>query len=153
MQTVATDDGAIDNATFTEDPEIRRLEEELRLNEHRMNALEIVEVKERIAALRRARDLIDWEKGRNGRMQVRGDVRRAAGADSVELANDIEKPRRTAERTVVGKDAATMVAPAKSTKNSKVVRDATLSDSVEDRRRFVGRRWRLRGRFSWRSCC
>ena len=98
-----------------------------------MNALEIVEVKERIAALRRARDLIDWEKGRNGRMQVRGDVRRAAGADSVEPANDIEKPRRTAERTVVGKDAATMVAPAKSTKNSKVVRDATLSDSVEDR--------------------
>jgi S-DNA-T family DNA segregation ATPase FtsK/SpoIIIE len=66
-------------------------------------------------------------------MQVRGDVRRAAGADSVEPANDIEKPRRTAERTVVGKDAATMVAPAKSTKNSKVVRDATLSDSVEDR--------------------
>ena len=133
MQTVAMDNGAIDNATFTEDPEIRRLEEELRLNEHRMNALEIVEVKERIAALRRARDLIDWEKGRNGRMQVRGDVRRAAGADSVEPANDIEKPRRTAERTVVGKDAATMVAPAKSTKNSKVVRDATLSDSVEDR--------------------
>ena len=133
MQTVAMDNGVVDNATFTEDPEIRRLEEELRLNEHRMNALEIVEIKERIAALRRARDLIDWEKGRNGRMQVRGDVRRAAGADSVEPANDIEKPRRTAERTVVGKDAATMVAPAKSTKNSKVVRDATLSDSVEDR--------------------
>ncbi|MBP5768170.1 MAG: DNA translocase FtsK [Fibrobacter sp.] len=133
MQTVAMDNGVVDNATFTEDPEIRRLEEELRLNEHRMNALEIVEIKERIAALRRARDLIDWEKGRNGRMQVRGDVRRAAGADSVEPANDIEKPRRTAERTVVGKDAATMVAPAKSTKNSKAVRDATLSDSVEDR--------------------
>ena len=133
MQTVAMDNGVVDNATFTEDPEIRRLEEELRLNEHRMNALEIVEIKERIAALRRARDLIDWEKGRNGRMQVRGDVRRAAGADSVEPANDIEKPRRTAERTVVGKDAATMVAPAKSTKNSKVVRGATLSDSVEDR--------------------
>lgn len=59
-----------------EDPEIRRLEEYLRLNERNMNALEIVEVKEKIAALRRARDLIAWEKGHKGRMQVRGDVRR-----------------------------------------------------------------------------
>ena len=63
-----------------EDPEIRRLEEELRLNERHMNALQILEIKERIGALRRARDLIDWEKGHRGRMQVKGDVRRAAGA-------------------------------------------------------------------------
>jgi len=119
MQTVARDD------SFTEDPEIRRLEEELRQNERNMNALQIVEIKERIAALRRARDLIDWEKGHNGRMLVKGDVRREVGADAVEPANDIEKPRRTAERTVVGKDVAT--------KASKAVRDATLSDSVEDR--------------------
>ncbi|MCF0225670.1 MAG: DNA translocase FtsK [Fibrobacter sp.] len=58
------------------DPEIIRLQEYLRLNEHKMNALEIVEVREKIAALRRARDLIKWEKGHTGPMQVKGDVRR-----------------------------------------------------------------------------
>ena len=40
MQTVAMGNGAMDNATLTEDPEIRRLEEELRLNERNMNAVE-----------------------------------------------------------------------------------------------------------------
>lgn len=59
-----------------EDPEIHRLEDYLRVNGRNMNALEIVEVKERIAALRRARDLIAWEKDRKGKMQVKGDVRR-----------------------------------------------------------------------------
>ena len=59
-----------------DDPEIRRLEEYLRLNGGKMNALEIVEVKEKIAALKRARDLIAWEKDHRGRMQVKGDVRR-----------------------------------------------------------------------------
>ncbi len=59
-----------------EDPEIRRLEDYLRVNGGKMNALEIVEVKEKIAALKRARDLIAWEKDHRGRMQVKGDVRR-----------------------------------------------------------------------------
>lgn len=68
---------------MAEDPEIRRLEDYLRQNERHMNALEIVEVKERIAALRRARDLIAWEKGHKGRMQVRGDVRREEGKPTV----------------------------------------------------------------------
>ena len=59
-----------------EDPEIRRLEDYLRVNGGKMNALEIVEVKDKIAALKRARDLIAWEKDHRGRMQVKGDVRR-----------------------------------------------------------------------------
>ena len=59
-----------------EDPEIRRLEDYLRQNGGKMNALEIVEVKDKIAALKRARDLIAWEKDHRGRMQVKGDVRR-----------------------------------------------------------------------------
>ncbi|WP_234979949.1 DNA translocase FtsK [Fibrobacter sp. UWEL] len=63
-----------------EDPEIRRLEEYLRQNIRKMNALEIVEVKEKISALRRAGDLIAWEKDRKGRMQVKGDVRRDGAA-------------------------------------------------------------------------
>ena len=72
-------DGATLGAEYdrAEDPEIRRLEEYLRVNGRKMNALEIVEVKEKIAALRRAGDLIAWEKGHKGRMQVKGDVRRS----------------------------------------------------------------------------
>jgi len=62
-----------------EDPEIRRLEDYLRQNGGKMNALEIVEVKDKIAALKRARDLIAWEKDHRGRMQVKGDVRRDGG--------------------------------------------------------------------------
>ena len=84
MQTAAVGNGLNDDATFTEDPEIRRLEEELRLNERHMNALQIVEIKERIAAIRRAREVIDWEKGHRGRMQVKGDVRRNADAYKVD---------------------------------------------------------------------
>ncbi len=68
-----------------EDPEIARLQEYLRLNERKMNALEIVEVKEKISALRRARDLIDWEKHK-GRMQVKGDVRRDDAAPAASAA-------------------------------------------------------------------
>jgi len=85
-----------------EDPEIRRLEEELRLNERHMNALQILEIKERISALRRARDLIDWEKGHRGRMQVKGDVRRTAGSETVDAAGAAGLATRlTSERTVV----------------------------------------------------
>ncbi len=82
MQTAVRADEPLDDGVV-EDPEIRRLEEELRLNERHMNALQIVEIRERIAALRRARDLIDWEKGHRGRMQVKGDVRRTAGSEAV----------------------------------------------------------------------
>ena len=67
---------AVGGYNLDEDPEIRRLEDYLRVNGAKMNALEIVEVKEKIAALKRARDLIAWEKDHRGRMQVKGDVRR-----------------------------------------------------------------------------
>lgn len=86
-----------------DDPEIRRLEEFLRVNGRNMNALEIVEVKERIAALRRARDLIAWEKDRKGKMQVKGEVRR----DDVAEKPTVEKPvvEPAAENTVVAESA------------------------------------------------
>lgn len=83
MQTVPQVPERADNVAgeynLEEDPEIRRLEDYLRVNGRNMNALEIVEVKEKIAALRRARDLIAWEKDHRGRMQVKGDVRREGG--------------------------------------------------------------------------
>ena len=123
-QTVMAGDAANDGAY--EDPEIRRLEEELRLNERHMNALQILEIKERIGALRRARDLIDWEKGHRGRMQVKGDVRRNGEAETLGDAN----AKVSAERTVVNADP---MSAKKATKAAPVARDATLSDSVETR--------------------
>ena len=144
MQTAAVGNGLNDDATFTEDPEIRRLEEELRLNERHMNALQIVEIKERIAAIRRAREVIDWEKGHRGRMQVKGDVRRNGDAETLDAAAT-PAPRNTAERTVVGKafkSKSEKNAPANDelletvpmpTKSTKTLRDATVTDSVEER--------------------
>ena len=123
-QTVLAGDAANDGAY--EDPEILRLEEELRLNERHMNALQILEIKERIGALRRARDLIDWEKGHRGRMQVKGDVRRNGEAETLGDAN----AKVSAERTVVNADP---MSAKKATKAAPVARDATLSDSVETR--------------------
>ncbi|SIO12623.1 DNA translocase FtsK [Fibrobacter sp. UWB11] len=133
--------GGADDASGMEDPEIRRLEEELRLNERHMNALQILEIKERIGALRRARDLIDWEKGHRGRMQVKGDVRRNGDAETLNATANAASAaqneanvaaRRTAERTVVGRADVPQSAKPQTMANT-VVRDATLSDSVATR--------------------
>jgi S-DNA-T family DNA segregation ATPase FtsK/SpoIIIE len=78
-----------------EDPEIRRLEDYLRQNGGKMNALEIVEVKEKIAALKRARDLIAWEKDHRGRMQVKGDVRREGGVTGSMATRTVAAPMPT----------------------------------------------------------
>ena len=135
----ATLGGADEDGAY-EDPEIRRLEEELRLNERHMNALQILEIKERIGALRRARDLIDWEKGHKGRMQVKGDVRRTAGSETVDAAiagnaGGYVSPKSTKPMTVttprVAKPSGGEVKS--STSANTIVHDATLSDSVETR--------------------
>lgn len=84
-----------------EDPEIRRLEEYLRVNGRNMNALEIVEVKDRIAALRRAREVIAWEKEHRGRMQVKGDVRREDGKPSMATEAIVDVPVADPEPTRV----------------------------------------------------
>ncbi|WP_295067993.1 DNA translocase FtsK [uncultured Fibrobacter sp.] len=131
--------GGADEDGVYEDPEIRRLEEELRLNERHMNALQILEIKERIGALRRARDLIDWEKGHKGRMQVKGDVRRTAGSETVDAAignaggNASPKPAKpvTVAAPKVAKPAGGDANS--STSANTIVRDATLSDSVATR--------------------
>ena len=91
------------------DPEIARLEEELRLNGGRMNALEIMQIKERIAALRRARDLINWEKQHHGRLVVKGAVRgdspasgSMAAVSGAMHAVASEMPESEAETAVAG---------------------------------------------------
>ncbi len=153
-QTVAAGDSLVD-ASFTEDPEIRRLEEELRLNERHMNALQILEIKERISALRRARDLIDWEKGHRGRMQVKGDVRRNCDAETLSAGNANvadagAAARRTVEKNVVenagmpksakngpgaenGELLETVPMKNASTRRTQAVRDDVLSESIEER--------------------
>ena len=134
----ATFGGADEDGVY-EDPEIRRLEEELRLNERHMNALQILEIKERIGALRRARDLIDWEKGHKGRMQVKGDVRRTAGSETVDAAignaGGNVSPKQTKPMSVATPKVANPAGGVanSSTSANTVVRDATLSDSVAAR--------------------
>ena len=114
-----------------EDPEILRLEEELRLNERHMNALQILEIKERISALRRARDLIDWEKGHRGRMQVKGDVRRTAESETVDAVGAAGAAQRlTAERTVVDKvPLSKSPSAAKSAKRGAAAKTAPANDA------------------------
>ena len=90
----ATNNG-VGGYNLDEDPEIRRLEDYLRQNGGKMNALEIVEVKEKIAALKRARDLIAWEKDHRGRMQVKGDVRREGGVTGSMVTRTVANPMPT----------------------------------------------------------
>jgi S-DNA-T family DNA segregation ATPase FtsK/SpoIIIE len=84
-----------------EDPEIARLEEELRRNEGRMNALEIMEIKDRIAALRRARDLINWEKAHPSRLVVKGAVRGGSNTREVETVEVPPMPPHATEAQTV----------------------------------------------------
>jgi len=84
-----------------EDPEIARLEEELRRNEGRMNALEIMEIKDRIAALRRARDLINWEKAHPSRLVVKGAVRGGSNTREVETVEVPPMPPHVTEAQTV----------------------------------------------------
>ena len=58
-----------------EDPEILRLEQQLRENYSRMSALEIKEIRDKIAEIRRAREEIKWESERKGNLVVKGAVR------------------------------------------------------------------------------
>ena len=80
-------------ASGGEDPEILRLEQELRDNERHMSALQIKEIRDKIAEIRRARDLLNWEKAHQNKIVVKGAVR---GGEPV-AAGDVSP----AEETVV----------------------------------------------------
>lgn len=58
-----------------EDPEILRLEQELRENGRNMSALQIKEIHDKISAIRRARDMLNWEKAHKSKIVVKGAVR------------------------------------------------------------------------------
>ncbi len=93
-----------------EDPEILRLEQQLRENYSRMSALEIKEIRDKIAEIRRAREEIKWESERKGNLVVKGAVRgqpseemsAAAPDDMTRVAgNATVAAGATVERTVV----------------------------------------------------
>ena len=132
MQRTVAVDASMGDGSMVEDPEIRRLEEELRLNERHMNALQIVEIRERIAALRRARDLIAWEKGHRGRMQVKGDVRRNVDAETLDNEQKVSVPM-TAKNAAVNVAAKAAKSPVDATRNDSRDPDKTLSGSVVER--------------------
>jgi len=89
-----------------EDPEILRLERELRENERNMNALQIKEIKDKIAEIRRARDMLNWEKSHQNKLVVKGAVRGGPEAD-------VAEPGDAADRTVVAGGAPAVTATQK----------------------------------------
>ena len=96
-----------------EDPEILRLEQELRENGARMSALEIREIRNKIAEIRRAREEINWENERKGNLVVKGAVR--GGDDETAVAG----PARSEDETVIAE--ATVVAGTQPTDDATVV--------------------------------
>ena len=103
-----------------EDPEILRLEKELRENGTHMSALEIREIRNKIAEIRRAREEINWENERQGNLVVKGAVR---GGES----------ETTDEATVVAgaapEEATVVAGPAEETQAATVAK--TMADNVE----------------------
>ena len=87
-----------------EDPEIARLERELRENGTHMSALQIREIRNKIAEIRRAREEINWENERQGNLVVKGAVR--GGEDETAVAGPVSSENGT---TIAG---ATVVADA-----------------------------------------
>ena len=94
-ETVVAGDQPTVAASAQEDPEILRLEQELRDGEGRMSALQIKEIRDKIAEIRRARDLLNWEKAHQNRLVVKGAVRGG------EPQPEAEKPNPYTEETVV----------------------------------------------------
>ena len=84
-----------------EDPEILRLEEELRNNERHMSALQIKEIRDRIAAIRRARDVLEWEKAHQNRLVVKGAVR---GGEKEAVTSGAAADRRAADEPTVAEE-------------------------------------------------
>lgn len=89
---------AQEKTVVREDPEILRLEQQLRENERHMSALQIKEIKDKIAEIRRARDILNWEKAHQNRLVVKGAVR---GDDSAE-ANEISDAATVAFENIPG---------------------------------------------------
>ena len=94
-----------------EDPEILRLEQQLRENYSRMSALEIKEIRDKIAEIRRAREEIKWESERKGNLVVKGAVRGQPGEEAPAVTSG-DMTRVAGDATVVAGAAAERTAVA-----------------------------------------
>ena len=119
-----------------EDPEIARLERELRENGTHMSALQIREIRNKIAEIRRAREEINWENERQGNLVVKGAVR--GGDDETAVAGPASSEDETAVAgaTVVAgeqaSDDATVVAGTVVENEEPTLRGEDVSDGEED---------------------
>lgn len=90
-----------------EDPEILRLEQQLRDNYRNMSALEIKEIRDKIAEIRRAREMLNWERAHQNKIVVKGAVRGAQPEDQpAEPSDDAtvvagQPKMRTAEQPTI----------------------------------------------------
>ncbi len=114
-----------------EDPEIARLEEELRANERRMSALQIKEIKDKIAEIRRARDLLNWEKAHQNRLVVKGAVR---GDSRAEENHEVVSADAPTMAMGVSRDEATisMGGVGSADEATRYDGDATLNENAAD---------------------
>ena len=72
-----------------EDPEILRLEQQLHDNYRNMSALEIKDIRDKIAEIRRAREMLNWERAHQNKIVVKGAVRGAQAEEQpAEAAGD-----------------------------------------------------------------
>ena len=106
-----------------EDPEILRLEQELRENGARMSALEIREIRNKIAEIRRAREEINWENERKGNLVVKGAVR--GGDEETAVAGSADSD----DVTVVA-DATGGIVPDSASDDRTVVAGTSVSDEA-----------------------
>ncbi len=112
-----------------EDPEILRLEQELRENGARMSALEIREIRNKIAEIRRAREEINWENERKGNLVVKGAVR--GGDDETAVASPANSDVATVVAGSQSTDDATVVAGSMSGNEEPTLRGEDVSEGEE----------------------
>lgn len=118
-----------------EDPEILRLEQQLRNNGHNMSALEIKDIKDKIAEIRRAREEIKWENERKGNLVVKGAVRGQPGDEPA------GRPAAAPEDATVAAGAAsepTLVAGARTTQANGTIGGFPGSESPDEDATAVG---------------
>lgn len=139
-----------------EDPEILRLEKELRENGTHMSALEIREIRNKIAEIRRAREEINWENERQGNLVVKGAVRGgesettdeatvvagAAPEEATVVAGSVEEAQNgTSAGTMAGNEESTQVGNAEPSAESDEEEDfipqVVSSDEVDQDPSYV----------------
>lgn len=139
----AATSGAAETGFGGEDPEILRLEQELRNNERHMSALQIKEIRDKIAAIRHARDVLNWEKAHQNRLVVKGAVRGGENEtvnDSAKtVANEPVAANFAEENTAfVGAEQSGYAEPAENAEEETFMPEIVTADEVEQDPTYAG---------------